>query len=621
MEQLQVAEKEIKTPELESNFAETQQELLTLLGSKRKKGLKRYYSIAVLAILLIAALISWKYLSNSGDAQDPVTFRKYTVQRGDVIVGSSESSSISLSRETVKFPVSTTVEKVFVKAGQSVKKGDALIQLNLNQIEAGLITYQLQVKMAELKLEQAKLDQQTKLLKAEQTYKSAMLQGELSENSQNVTIAQLEKQLDDANKELEDALEDLHTYQNYEDNYDDDYSDLQALSRRVATYKSLYQDYYNQYQNVAKWETDLATWQELYDSLSEQDKADTDEGSKARQYLDKIALLKGQIGDNTSTALYKSYQNAYEDYQSANSKYSEHLSDFNEEYDIEYGDNDALGEKIDSLKEQVKNYNIALENAKLSQQTGTLTAEQTKQLTDLSAQTAQAQYNLTTLQLSQAVDEAQETYDQTVRQINDIKKSISDEGIVYAPCTGMIVSVSLKEGDDFDVTYDEDTDTLNEETLLTMTDISSVYVPITISEEDILNVYIGQPARVTMNAFDGVTFDAKVDTISVEAARSGAATVSYTVNVKYMGENTRDMYEGMSAQTTLLQRIVKDVLYVNNQAVTNKNGIATVQMLDNDGNAITVKVKTGFSNGQNVEILSGLEEGDIVLAASGVSRS
>jgi isopentenyl diphosphate isomerase/L-lactate dehydrogenase-like FMN-dependent dehydrogenase len=124
-----------------------------------------------------------------------------------------------------------------------------------------------------------------------------------------------------------------------------------------------------------------------------------------------------------------------------------------------------------------------------------------------------------------------------------------------------------------------------------------------------------------MNAFDGITFDAEVDTISVEAARSGAATVSYTVNVKYIGENTRDMYEGMSAQTTLLQRIVKDVLYVNNQSVTNKDGIATVQKLDNDGNAMTVTVKTGFSNGQNVEIINGVEEGDIVLAASGVSRT
>lgn len=127
MEQLQIAEKETDTPELESNFTETQQELLTLLGSKLKRGLKKYYSLAVLVILLIAALISWRFFSNRENTEDAVTFRKYTVQRGDVIVFSSESSSISLSRETVKFPVSTMVEEVFVKVGQSVKKGDPLI--------------------------------------------------------------------------------------------------------------------------------------------------------------------------------------------------------------------------------------------------------------------------------------------------------------------------------------------------------------------------------------------------------------------------------------------------------------------------------------------------------------
>lgn len=621
MEQLQMAEPETITPVADDPSTATQQELLALLGKKRKRGFKKYLLPVIIVVLLIAALMVWRLLGGKSDTSDAVTYRQYTVQRGDVVVGSSESSSISLSREVVRFPVSTTVEKVFVKAGQSVKTGDPLMQLDVDEIRAGLITYELQVKMAEIELQQAKLDQQNRLLKAEQTYKSALLEGELAEISQSVTITQLEKQLADAQEELENALENLHTYQNYEKNYDDDYSDIQAMARRVETYRALYRDYQSQYEDVAKWEIELATWQELYDSLSEEEKEDSDENSKARQYLDKIATLKGQIADRDSTVLYKNYQNAYEDYQSANSKYSERLADFNEEYDIEYGDDDALSDKITDLKKKVESYNIALENAKLSQQTGALSAEQARQLTELSAETAQAQYNLTTLQLSQSVDEAQETYDQTVRQINDIQKSISQDGIVYAPCTGMIVSVSLEEGDDFDVTYDKDTDTLNQQTLLTMTNISSVYVPVTISEEDILNVYIGQPASVTMNAFEGSTFDAQVDTISVEAARSGAATVSYTVNVKYTGENTRDMYEGMSAQTTLLQRVARDVLYINNQAVTNKDGIATVQKRDSDGNTVTVTVKTGFSNGQYVEIISGLEEGDTVLAASGVGRT
>ena len=60
------------------------------------------------------------------------------------------------------------------------------MQLNADEIAAGLVTYQLQVKMAQLELEQAKLDRQTKLLKAEQEYNTAVLEGQLAESNQSI---------------------------------------------------------------------------------------------------------------------------------------------------------------------------------------------------------------------------------------------------------------------------------------------------------------------------------------------------------------------------------------------------------------------------------------------------
>lgn len=612
----------------ETKESSTQQELLALLGENKKGRLPKKRIIAAgLAVVTIAgAAAVWRINEKKSSAGSEVSYRQYTVLRGDVTVGNSESSSISLDREVITFPVSTAVEKIFVKAGQSVKKGDPLMQLNAEEISAGMVSYRLQVQMAQLELEQARLDLEAELLKAQQEYNSAVLSGETAATSQTLTVSELEKQLADAQEDLEDAVEDLHKYRNYADDYDDDYSDLQSLERRVETYRSLYQDYKSQYDAVADLEIRIASYQEQIDELCEGKTAEEiedmkdDEGSTYSRYLQLLADAQQELSGRDSQTLYSSYQNAYDQYRSYNERYSEHLADFNEEYDVDYDDDDALEDKIEDLEKMVSDYSDALERAKLGQQTGTLSAEQTRQLNELAAQTALSQYNLTKMMLEQDVEEAQEIYDQTQRQIDDIQKNLSDDGIVYAPCTGMIVSINLDVGDDFDVTYDEDTDTLKEQTLLTMTDISSVYVPITVSEENILNVYIGQPANVTMSAFEGSTFAAEVDTISVEAARSGAATVSYTVNVRYIGENELDMYEGMSAQTTLIRRTAADVLYVNNQAVSNTGGIATVQKLLEDGSAETVRVKTGFSNGQFVEITEGLSEGDIVLAASGVMR-
>ncbi|MBC8576921.1 efflux RND transporter periplasmic adaptor subunit [Yanshouia hominis] len=605
-----------------------QKELLKLLEEEHKRRLppKKYWAAALTLLVLAGGGLGWWIYTEKGSSEDEVTYRQYTVQRGDVTVGISESSSISLDREVITFPVSTTVEKIFVKAGESVRKGDPLMRLNAEEIEAGMVSYRLQVQMAELELEQAKLDQQSKLVKAEQEYRATVLEGELAADNQSLSVSDLEKKLASAQEDLEDALENLDKYRNYEEDYDDDYSDLQALEKRVETYRSLYQDYQSQYDTVADLEIKIASYRERIDELCEgkteeeiQDWKE-DEDSTYSKYLKLLADAQEELAGRDSESLSGSYRSAYEKYQTYQEKYSDRLADFNEEYDVEYGDDDELEDKIEKLEDTVSDYADALEQAKLNQKTGTLSAEQIRELAELSAQTALSQYNLTKLLLNQDVDEAQEIYDQTLRQINEIQQSLSDDGIVYAPCTGMIVSISLDEGDDFDVTYDEDTDTLREQTLLTMTDISSVYVPITVSEEDILNVYIGQPSTVTMTAFEGMTFEAEVDTISVEAARSGAATVSYTVNVRYLGENELDMYEGMSAQTTLIQRTAADVLYVSNQAVTNTDGIAAVQKLGEDGNAVTARIKTGFSNGQYVEILEGLEEGDVVLAESGVSR-
>ena len=179
---------------INKNDETTQQQLLALLGKEKKSGKGRIIVAVVIAVALAGAGTFGFYTLNKPEEQT-VTYRQYTVERGNVTVGTTESSSISLDREVVTFPVSTTVEEVYVKEGQSVKKGDPLMKLNLAEIEAGLVTYELQVKMAQLELEQAKLDQKTKLLKAEQSYNSAVLEGQLAAQNQSLTISRLSRKL------------------------------------------------------------------------------------------------------------------------------------------------------------------------------------------------------------------------------------------------------------------------------------------------------------------------------------------------------------------------------------------------------------------------------------------
>lgn len=539
-----------QTPSTQEN-----EDLAALLGlGKKKRSKKRVVAIVAACAVGVSALggggfFAWRALSGGGAQESAAVYRRYTVERGDVVVGQSESSSISLERETVTFPVSATVEEVYVREGSSVRKGDPLMRMNTEDIEAGLASYELQLNIVGLEVEQAKLNQQSKLLAARQEMESSEQSGALATENAALTVTQLQRAVTQAEDTLADKEEELEKW--------------------TACLDTL--------------EEDLVTL-EYYEDMAENHQMDTE--------------------GNTWSSI---------------------LSDFQEYYQDTYGSidsMDALEEEIRLTESERAQAQIDLDEARMALSTGELAAQQQKESAESSASIASSSYELTEVELEQAVESAQETYDELEDQIEEVRSLLSEDGIVYAECDGLVASLSVEEGDDVEVYIDDDTNLiLSYATLLTMTDISSVYVPITISEEDILNVSIGQEATVTMNAFPNQTFEAEVDTITVDAARSGAATVSYTVNVRFAQVNELDMLEGMSAEVTLVQRAARDVLYVNSQAVNFSGGVSTVQVEKADGTTETRTVETGFSNGQYVEIVSGLSEGETVLVESAVSAA
>lgn len=558
----------------ERTHKHSEDEILSLLGEKgttEKKG-KRWLPItiaavtgaAVIALILFVAVLP-KLNSNKDDA---AVYRQYTVEKGDVTVGLTESSSLSLSREVVQFPVSSTVEEVYVVAGSSVKKDDPLMRLDVDQIKTGLASYEVELKAAELEVENAKLAQTVGTLQAKQAYQTAIQTGKLSGTQKSVTLQQLQYNLDTAQKAYDDAKEEYDKYTQLSLSYD-----------------------------AAKAELDKLT-----------------EAADAAQ--DYVTMLQRATAASSSSLL-TAAQYALSDAKTALSDYQ---TEYNKVYGSDISDKTDLMNKLETLEQNVQKTSLDLSKAQLALTTGTTSANQTSALSKTNASSAETTLELTELKLQQAVDSAQENYDTLNQQLTELKQTVADDGIVRAPCTGMVASIAVEAGDTFTVSYNSTLGQLMKETLCTLTNITDVYVPVTISEDDILAVSIGQEASVTMSAFEGTTFAAKVDSITVESSRSGAATVSYTVNVRLDGDNTQLMYEGMSADVTIVQHQVKNVLYVANQAITNTNGQATVKKLVN-GEYVTTNVTTGFSDGRYVEIKSGLSEGDVVVAESAVSRS
>jgi multidrug efflux pump subunit AcrA (membrane-fusion protein) len=130
------------------------------------------------------------------------------------------------------------------------------------------------------------------------------------------------------------------------------------------------------------------------------------------------------------------------------------------------------------------------------------------------------------------------------------------------------------------------------------------------SEVDIPKIAVGQKATVTVNAFAGKTYVAKVSRVDrIGVATSGV--VSYAVYLQFI-ETPLDIAPGMNA-VAVIQTSRKDgVLKVPQVAVKTVGQEKTVQILSG-GTPETVAVTTGDTSDTEVEILTGLRAGDVVV--------
>ena len=150
--------------------------------------------------------------------------------------------------------------------------------------------------------------------------------------------------------------------------------------------------------------------------------------------------------------------------------------------------------------------------------------------------------------------------------------------------------------------------------VMTIGDITQVYVDGKVDEADIGNVYMGQPARIRVESFPNEVFNGKVTKIAPLGVEKDNVT---TFQVRVSIDNPKnELKANMTANAEILVKEDKNVLSVPEQALVydaQKN--ASVFLPDpkeKDGQR-KIPVKAGISNGSRTEILEGLKEGDTVV--------
>lgn len=150
--------------------------------------------------------------------------------------------------------------------------------------------------------------------------------------------------------------------------------------------------------------------------------------------------------------------------------------------------------------------------------------------------------------------------------------------------------------------------------IMTLGDLSEVYVKGKVDESDIGKVYLEQPARITVESFKDQKFAGRVTKISPMGTEKDNVT-TFEVRVSISNES-RKLRALMTANAEILLEERKSVLAIPEGAVLyakNRSTEAEVPDVKNEKGRRRIPIKTGISNGARTQILAGLVEGQQVL--------
>ena len=218
-----------------------------------------------------------------------------------------------------------------------------------------------------------------------------------------------------------------------------------------------------------------------------------------------------------------------------------------------------------------------------------------------------------------------------------------------APYDGVITSLPVREGE----TVVMGIQNAPGSTLMTLADMSVITAEVRVDETDIVNVQLGQPAEVSIDAIQKKTFKAVVTQIGDNAiVRSTGVSTSQTTTstqeakdfkvVVTLQDPPQDMRPGLSATAKITTATRVNILTIPIQALTvrkqedlvakNEKGsveAATTQKTVSNGKdeiqgvfvvrnhkAEFVPVETGIAGTTDIEVLKGLKDGDEIVTGS-----
>jgi HlyD family secretion protein len=199
---------------------------------------------------------------------------------------------------------------------------------------------------------------------------------------------------------------------------------------------------------------------------------------------------------------------------------------------------------------------------------------------------------------------------QTQAALDNAEEDLRNSTIV-SPMDGLVLSRDVEVGDAISSILILGSQATN---IMTLGDVSEVYVKGKVDEADISKVYLGQLARISVESLKEKKFTGKVTKISPLGVEKDNVT---TFEVRVSIQNpTGELKANMSANAEIILEEKQKVLMVPEAAVIYDKDRRTFLETPDPGSKTgrrKLSVKLGISNGVKTELVEGLKEGQQVI--------
>lgn len=201
-------------------------------------------------------------------------------------------------------------------------------------------------------------------------------------------------------------------------------------------------------------------------------------------------------------------------------------------------------------------------------------------------------------------EQYQLNYNNAEIQLAQARKELSN-AVVTAPISGQITQRLVETGAFVNIGG----------SIATVVDVSSLKVGLSVSENDVYALKVGDPVQITATVYPGVNYQGRITFISP----NGDEAHNYPIEISLTNQKNNPLKAGTYVDVTFNQENRVPTLQIPREALVGSIREAQVYVVNNNNTAQLRPIAIGADYGTSLEVIKGLNEGEKVVTTGQIN--